>query len=128
MTEVQALKIQEEAARALNNGEKMFLEVDGTIVELRRSPLMREAGGGWAHATPDIETLLKSGKVKTKPGMGESEQGLFFSPEPPTRFAESSAFGKVEKAKPGVLVIQKKLSPSGKTYRGEVELEAIAKG
>lgn len=119
-TPKQATQIRDKLMELASKGERPMVEVGGQTVELSRSPLMKELGGGLAHATPDIK-ILERAKVKVKPGMPAQEQGIFFAHEAPTRFTGGSAFGRTEKGTSGILVISPesaaKTVTSGKIYR-----------
>lgn len=94
LSQGQAIALRDKLMDAVKNGERVFVDVNGRTVELRRSPLMQELPGSVAHATPMGDSFLDGLTVKSKPGMSAKEQGLFISPDPLPRFATSSAFGK----------------------------------
>jgi hypothetical protein len=79
---------------AAHSGNDLIVEIGGKRIEVPRSALMREIGGGFVHTSPDIEKLLKSGEVLPSPGMSAKEQGLFMSVNPALNFTSHSAFGK----------------------------------
>jgi len=94
-TEAGALRLRDKLTElAANNGGRLKVKFGSKEVELARSPLMREIGGGLAHTSPDIEKLLESDRVKFKPGLPEKEQGLFFATEAAPEFTSGSAFDK----------------------------------
>lgn len=116
-----ALKARAKLMEAAMRGETPIVEIGDQIIELRRSPLMRELGGGAAHATPMGEAFEAGIKVAEKPGMPLSEQGLFLSHEPLPGFTEMAAFG--GKGEKGVLLIfspetaAKYAKDTGKIYK-----------
>jgi hypothetical protein len=93
LTATQAMKIRDKLMEAAVRGEKIFVEIDGVTVELRRSPLMQELKGSMAHATPQGNIFTSLLKVTNKPGMPAKEQGLFFAHDPVPGFATASAHG-----------------------------------
>jgi hypothetical protein len=93
-SEAEAMRIRDELVMLAARGEKVVIETKDFTLEMPRSPLMRELGGGTAHVSPDVEALVESGKVKYKPGFPKEEQGLFFGAEAPVEFVSGSAFGK----------------------------------
>ena len=104
-TAAQAIRFQEELAKAGKAGEKLILRVGDTTVELAQSPLMREAGGGLVHATPDVAPFAEETKILEKAGLPSKEQGLFVAHQPSIQFAlkmgdiplAETAPGKVQK-------------------------------
>lgn len=119
----EAMAIRDTLMEAAARGEHPVVQIGDQTVELATSPLMRETGGGLAHATPMGEAFEAGTKVTAKPGMPASEQGLFMSNEPLPRFAESSAFGKTGE-KPAFIIVSKetasKAVTSGKIYKSPV--------
>ena len=75
------------------SGDSLIVETPDAIMVWRRSRLMREMGGGMAHATPQGDEFIAGLVVKWKSGMPAKEQGLFWSPEPLFGFAEQAAHG-----------------------------------
>jgi len=101
-------------------GERPLIEIDGQVIELARSPLMKELEGGLTHATPMGEAFEEGIKVAGKPGKSLSEQGLFLSHEPLPRFAEASAFGKTGEKSVFIIVspeTAQRAVTSGKIYK-----------
>jgi hypothetical protein len=88
----EAMAIRDTLMDLAARGERPMVEVGGQTIELARSPLMKETGGGLVHATPDIE-ILENAKVINRPGRTLEEQGWFLSNEPALSFTERSAFG-----------------------------------
>jgi hypothetical protein len=89
-----AKKLRDQIGELLRkSGGNIVIEADGKRIELARSPLTREAGGGISHVSPDIEKTIESGRVKTISGKPADEQGLFFANEPGLSFTSGSAFG-----------------------------------
>jgi len=125
-TAEQILALRDKLSSAAMRGKAVQVEVDGVAIELRRSPLMRELGGGAAHATPQGEKFAGGLVVEGNPGMPIKEHGLFLGPEPYARFAETSAFGKTG-GKPVIYITSpetaEKAISSSKLYRGTAELE-----
>lgn len=126
-TPEQAKKIRDELMELAAKGEKPIVEVGGVKYELSRSPLMKELGGGLAHATPSGEAFEAGLTVKRKPGMPSQEQGLFLSHEPLPRFIETSAFG-MKGQKPAIIILSpetaKRAISTDKLYRGPQGLVA----
>lgn len=122
-----ANKVRNQIMVLAKRNERIFVEIGNARVEVVRSPLMKEAGGGLAHATPQGTAWEYGGKVAVKPGLSTAEQGLFFSHEPLPRFTLSTAYGKVGE-KPAIIIISKETAESavssGKIYRGTAELES----
>lgn len=122
----QAMEFRSKIMKLAQEGKRPIVQIGDLQVEVARSPLMKEAGGGLAHATPMGEAFSKGTKVEIKSGKATSEQGLFFSHEPLPRFVEVSAFGKTGE-KPVFMIISKetaeKAVETGKVYRGTVEME-----
>lgn len=102
-------------------GGDVVIDFNGQRFTVTRSALMKEVGGGLAHATPMGDTFAEGLKVAAKPGMPLAEQGLFLSHEPLPRFATSSAFGKTGE-KPTILIVGKDIAKdaisSEKIYKG----------
>lgn len=125
-TAKEAKAIRDSLTDLAAKGEKPVVEVNGVKYELSQSPLMKETGGGLAHATPMGEAFESGIEVAAKPGMPAREQGLFVAPEPLPKFTQSSAFGKTGE-KPAIIITStetaKKAVPSGKIYRGTAEME-----
>jgi hypothetical protein len=73
------------------------------------------------------EVFAEGAKIKIKPNLPVSEQGLFLSHEPLPRFVEVSAFGKGGE-KPAFIIISSKTAekavPTGKIYRKTTEMES----
>lgn len=125
----QAMAIRDKLMDLVSKGERPMIEIDGQVVELGQSPLMKEVGGGVVHTTPQGEAFTNGLKVmeKTNPTTGAimpaSEQGLFVANQPLPRFVGSSAFGGTGE-KPAILIfskdIAKKAIPSGKIYESPV--------
>jgi len=122
----EAKEIRDTMMTLAAKGEKPVVEVNGVQYELSRSPLMKETGGGLAHATPMGEAFETGLTVTTKPGMPTAEQGLFVANEPLPKFTETSAFGKAGE-KPYIYIVSpetaKKAISSEKVYRGTTEME-----
>lgn len=128
----EAMEIRDKLMQTAKGGEKPVVEADGVRYELNTSPLMKEAGGGLAHATGQGEKFEKGAIVKVKYDaagnlMPPSEQGLFMSNEPLPRFAGTSAFGKTgEKA--AIIIVSpetaKKAVSSEKLYKSSQGLVA----
>ncbi|MEN8615425.1 hypothetical protein ABFB09_09195 [Dehalogenimonas sp. THU2] len=98
----------------------------GTQVALTNKAINTTIAPAVVHSTPDIRPFLNG--IEIIPGL--EGKGLFVAPTLHTRFTRSSAFGLVggEKAVPGALIITdpkilKQLKPSGKVYKGTVEIE-----
>lgn len=125
-SEKQAMEIRDKLMKLAQEGKRPIVQIGDLQVEVARSPLMKEAGGGLAHATPMGEAFTKGAKVQINPGKAATEQGLFFSHEPLPRFVEVSAFGKTGE-KPVFMIISKetaeKAVETGKIYRGTAEME-----
>ncbi len=121
-----AIKMRNEVMELVAKGEKPIIEVGGQTIELSRSSLMKEAGGGLIHTTPQGEIFREPLVVETKAGKPLSEQGLFLSNEPLPRFAESSAFGqKGEQSYIRIFSPEKaqEAIDTGKLYRNTAEME-----
>lgn len=78
------------------------------------------------HATPDIRPFTKGVTIEAG-----REGGLFIAPNLPSRFTITSAFGDLPEGNvPGAIIIRDpeilaKTKPSGKVYRGAVEMEKV---
>lgn len=122
----EAMAIRDELMKLAAKGERPVVRVGDLEYELARSPLMYELKGGTAHATPMGEAFEAGLKVKGKPNMPISEQGLFVSHEPLPKFTLSSAFGQTGQ-KPVIIITSPetaaKAIPSGKIYSGMAEME-----
>lgn len=117
-----ALELRAKLMReAIKTGENIVFKFGDQTIELRRSPLMRELGGGAAHSTPMGGSFETGIKVAEKPGMPPSEQGIFFGHEPYPRFATTSAFGK-KGTRPSINIYsretaEKLMQDTGKIYK-----------
>ena len=80
------------AAIEKSGGKGVTLDLAGYRFTFSPGALMRETGG-LSHATPQGDAFLQGVKVKTKPGMPMTEQGIFVGPDVYPRFAKTSAFG-----------------------------------
>lgn len=128
----EAMQIRDKLMKLAAKGERPIVKIGNREYELARSPLMKEAGGGLATASPQAEKFARQieelGHIRVieKPGMPVTEQGLFMSHEPLPRFAEASAFGKTGK-QPVFIITSKetaeKAFETGKIYRGATEME-----
>lgn len=128
---VSALKTEADANAVRNTlvntlkrtGGDVKIAYNGQEFTVSRSALMKEVGGGLAHATPTGEALAEGLKVAAKPGMPLAEQGLFLSHEPLPRFATQSAFGATG-TKPTILIVSKDIAKDAisteKIYRSPV--------
>lgn len=122
----EAMRARDMLVKAAMEGKSPVIHANGRIIEFRQNALMKELGGGAAHATPQGEKFTSGLMVSWKDGKPLAEQGLFVSPEPLERFATASAFGQK-----GDMTTMYIMSPSlakdtvatGKIYRGAVELE-----
>ena len=125
-TPEQAKQIRDDLMRAASKGESITIKTKDAEYGLARSPLMKEAGGGLAHATPSGESFIEGATVSPKPGMPPTEQGLFMSHEPLPKFVKASAFGKTGD-RPTIIIMSpeqaKNAIPTGKIYRGTTEME-----
>jgi hypothetical protein len=128
-----ALAAKARLVKALGkSGDSLVIEYGDTVMVWRRSRLMREMGGGLAHATPSGEEFIAGTIVKYKSGMPLKEQGLFFSPEPLYAFAERPAHTTAKMGKrPTIYVATKEwIAENTKTldkiFKHDVEAEAIA--
>lgn len=94
MTPDDALRARQQILTAIEKspGKNVTLELAGYRFTFSPGALSRETGG-LAHATPQGDAFLQGIKVKAKPGMPMTEQGIFVSPEPLPRFTRSTAFG-----------------------------------
>ncbi len=89
---------------------------------------IQQFGGAAVHTTPDVRPFMEG--VTITEGR---EGGLFVAPSLNTRFSMASAFGDMpEGGVRGAVIIRDQaildtLGGSGKIYRGQVEIEALAK-
>lgn len=113
---------------AAQTGKKLTVTTaDGITVNLPATALQKHLSGAVMHSTPDIRPFINGFEAVGREG------GQFFSPTLHTRFTLSNAFGDIKQAKDavrGALLINdeailSKLKPSGKVYRGTVEIEKI---
>lgn len=115
-------------AAAAKSGNQIIIESGDSIITIKRSPLIRELGGGLAHTTPQGDKLLTGLVVEWKKGMPLREQGLFLSPEPATIFTETTAFGG-KGVQPTIYITSpefaEKAITTHKIYKGGIEAEAI---
>lgn len=113
-------------AAAFGSGDDVVIEMNGQRITLFRSALARETEGGAFHATPMGEYFREGLKVKLKPGMPMSEQGIFVAPEAAKKFSIGSAFGS-KGDESAILVTSPKTAkdaiPTGKIYKKATELE-----
>ena len=110
-------------------GEGPLVSVGGRQIGLTTTSLQRTTHGIAVHATPDVRPFMNGAVIQTG-----REGGLFVGPNLHTRFTTASAFGDLPTGGvPGALLITDKrilgrLTPSGKVYRGTVEMEKLVKG
>ncbi|OGN90750.1 MAG: hypothetical protein A2Z70_01340 [Chloroflexi bacterium RBG_13_48_17] len=115
----------QEAARSKD--KRVFIQAGDQVLEIERSPIMRETAG-LASGSPMGEELLKGKSSVVTVG----EDGMYFSPNPPPRFSQSTGSGLVgpdpEKGHTLIIISPKmaeKVVSSNKTYQGTAELEGI---
>ena len=102
------------------------VEVGGREIALTRTALQDVVQGVAVHTTPDVRQFMHGSTVH----IGK-EGGLYVSPTLHSKFSLSSAFGDLPKGgMPGAIIITDKkilarLQPSGKVYRGQVEMERV---
>jgi len=124
-----ATELRDAAVKAAIRGEKATATVDGVTLTLNPSELQKVGGAVGVHATPDIRPYLNGAVVEG----GAEGSGIFISPNFHSRFAQATAFGDVPEGgiKGGLIIrdqnVLKAISPSGKTYAGTVEIEALLK-
>ena len=105
-------------------GERPIVQIGDQVIELARSPLMKELKGGLVHTTPMGEAFEGGLKVAKKPGMPPSEQGLFLSHEPLPRFTKTTAFNLAGGDKPIIYITSREMAeksiPTAKLYDSPV--------
>ena len=103
----EAMAVRDKLMQAVQRGERVFVELaDGRTLELRRSSLMKELPGSFAHATPGGAVFEKGLKVEWIPSKRANEQGLFVAQDPVPGFTQGSAFGKSGE-KPTIFILSK---------------------
>lgn len=121
-----AMQIRDKLFDLASAGKGATVEVAGREIGLTNTALQRLGQGVAIHTTPDVRLFLSGASVK----IGR-EGGLFVSPTLHTKFSYTSAYGDLPKgAQAGAIIIRdprvlKALVPSGKVYRGAVEIEKI---
>jgi len=125
----QAMELRDAAVAAAIKGKPATAKVGDISLTLNPSELQKVGGAMAIHQTPDVRPFLNGAVVKG----GAEGSGLFISPNFHSRFAQATAFGDMpEGGIKGGLIIRDKsvlnvLAPSGKTYMGTAEVEAILK-
>jgi hypothetical protein len=124
-----AMQLRDAAVDAAIHGKRATAAIGDVGLTLTPAELQKVGGSMAIHATPDIRPFLNGAVVKG----GAEGSGIFISPNFHSRFAQATAFGNVpEGGVRGGLIIRdptvlKAISPSGKTYMGTVEIEALLK-
>lgn len=131
----QAFKYRADMIKAASkSGNAIVVDIGDSVITIKRSPLMRELGGGISHSTPVGDVFQTGMVVEWKKGMPLIEQGIFTSPEVSMRFSQMSAFGVtggVKGTKPAVYITSPALAAKAETttkiYKGMLEGEAVFK-
>ena len=128
--ETEAMKIRNLlTVQAIKGKEKpTAVSIGGTKVTLNKTAIQNLGEPIAIHSTADIRPFMEG--VVVKKGR---EGGLFVAPNLHTRFTTASAFGDMPKGgiKGGLLIkdpeLLKYLSPTGKIFKKNVEIEALFK-
>jgi len=124
-----AMELRDAAVAAAIQGKPATATVGDVTMTLTPTELQKVGGALAVHATPDIRPFLNGAVVQG----GAEGSGLFLSPNFHSRFAQATAFGEIPEGgiKGGLIIrdenLLKAITPSGKTYLGTVEMEAVLK-
>lgn len=122
-----AMQLRDAVIDAIVHNKKATATVQGVTISLNPSQLQKVGGAMVIHATPDVRPYLNGAII----GGGSQGSGMFVSPNFHSRFATATSLGNAPKGGiPGGLIIRdetalKAIAPSGKTYLGAAEIEAV---
>ena len=127
-TKAEAMAMRDEIVKmaGMSKDKTVAVQIGNNVVEITRSPLMRETGGV-AHGTPFAEQMLGK-KLTSNTVIKVGEEGMYISPTPAPRFSTATSRGAVGERHAIVIIgpeTAKKIEASNKIYRNTAEMEGV---